>query len=89
MKKRPFDGEQGLETQTSDVSDSVACGGADTADKGTVYVLSGPVRVKLYPTQTSQVWAQCEYKDKRSTYSLIIVTKGQLWLDAAGFLGRK
>ena len=36
-----------------EMSDSGARGGAEAADKGAVYMLSGSARVKLYPAPSS------------------------------------
>lgn len=64
--ERPIDGEHSLGVQTRDASDSAACDGAEAADKEPVYVLSGPARVKLYPSPSSQACAYCEYEDSGS-----------------------
>lgn len=64
--ERPIDGEHSLGIQTRDASDSRAWDGTGAADKGPVYVLSGPAGVKIYPTLSSQalctmwIWRQRE-----------------------------
>lgn len=51
--KGPVDGKQSLRIQTRHASASGVCDGWGVADTGTVCVLSGPARVKLYLTSSS------------------------------------